>query len=964
VPGSPSDRWRRVDELFHLALSRPAADRDAFLEAECIGDPGLLAEVRSLVSADASGEAGYEDWVPQVAAAWMSERSPSLAGRLVGRYRVLDRLGAGSMGEVYRAEDTALRRAIALKILPMRFVSDPDRIRRFEQEARAASALNHPNIVTIHEIGVADDVHFIASELVEGRALRDRLREGPLPLDEALGIAVQVAAGLAAAHAARAIHRDIKPENLVIRPDGLVKIVDFGLAKLIEDPAEGRLPASSTRVTRAGSTPGTVSYMSPEQALGEPLDARTDLFSLAVVLYEMLTGVLPFERATEGATYDAILNRAAVPPSAANPMVTPELDTVLLRGLAKERSERYQTAVEFGAELQRLRSEAVDLRAMRAAGPAMPATADAADAASGHSGGRWRRHAAIGVLSAVALAGVVWTSRSRGAASVAVDPSPLAFVQVSHQDGEEAFPALSPDLNLVAYASPATGNWDIYLHRIGGDPINLTADSPADDIQPAFSPDGQRILFRSDRDGGGLFVMAATGGAVTRIADSLWEPAWSPDGREIVGSMAWVDPTTLRFPESPLWVVNLASGEKRRLVDGPAYQPHWSPSGGRIAYSGPDAEGQRNIWTAPAGGGAPVRLTADRHSDWNPVWSADGRFLYFLSDRDGTMNAWRMRVDEATGRPLEDPQPFTLPATRLMTLARAPLTDAFAWSSQFGGHVIQRLDMDVNSETVVGGPVALTPRSRSLAQPDLSPDGRWLVANTRGEAREDLVVVRTDGSEVLALTADEFRDRGARWSPDGQRLAFWSDRDGRAALYVVDRNGGQLERIATSPGRGPCCPVWAPNGRRLVYLADDLTLRAIDFPEPAGSAGRDVLFARLPVGVWFEPVAWSADGTRLAGQERRGNNPRAGIAVFDIRTGRYQQLTGSGGKPNWMADDRRIIYSDGSSAFVLDSMSTRIRPLFSVKPYQNNDVTMLGATGELYVSVRAVEADVWVTRPK
>jgi hypothetical protein len=593
VARSPSDRWRRVDELFHLTLSRPAEEREAFLETACAGDPVLLADVRSLVSADAA-EGGCEDWVPQVAAAWVSERSPSLAGSLVGRYRVLERLGAGSMGEVYRAEDTALRRQIALKILPARFVRHPDRIRRFEQEARAASSLNHPNIVTIHEIGAAGDVHFIASELVEGDTLRARLNKSALRLDEAVDVAVQVAAGLAAAHAARAIHRDIKPENLVIRPDGLVKIVDFGLAKLIQLP-DGRRSRSPTRITRAGTTPGTLSYMSPEQVLGEALDARTDLFS----------------------------------------------------------------------------------------------------------------------------------------------------------------------------------------HR------------------------------------------TSAGSAAS----------------------------------------------------------------------------------------------------------------------------------------------FTLPATSLMNMARAPGSDAFAWSSQFGGHVIQRLDLDVDGERVVQGPVALTPKSRSLAQPDLSPDGRWLVANTRGEAREDLVVLRTDGTEVRALTADEFRDRGARWSPDGQRVAFWSDRDGLPALYVIHTDGSQLQRIASSPGRGPCCPVWAPDGDRLVYLAGDLTLHAIDFTESANIARRDALFARLPDGVWFEPVAWSRDGTRLAGQERRGNNPRSGIALYDIRTGQYRVLTRSGGKPNWMADDRRIVYSDASGAFILDSISQRIRPLFSVAPYQNNDVT-IGKTGELFVSVRAVEADVWVTRRK
>jgi eukaryotic-like serine/threonine-protein kinase len=296
-----SNHWRRLDDLFHLALERPAHERDGFLQDACAGDSVLLAEVRSLLDADgaAAGEA-YEDWAPHIAAARADETAEPLIGRTLGRYLVLGSLGSGAMGEVYRAEDRTLGRQIALKILPRRFVNDPDRMRRFDREARAASALNHPNIVTIHEIGRAGAIPFIASELVEGETLRSRLSRGRLAPGEAIDIAHQVAAGLAAAHAAGAIHRDIKPENVMLRHDGLVKIVDFGVTKLTER-ARGTGQAEQQTATRAGAAIGTLSYMSPEQALGKTLDARSDLFSLGVVLYEMVTGELPFRGLSEAA---------------------------------------------------------------------------------------------------------------------------------------------------------------------------------------------------------------------------------------------------------------------------------------------------------------------------------------------------------------------------------------------------------------------------------------------------------------------------------------------------------------------------------------------------------------------------------------------------------------------------------------------------------------------------------------
>ncbi len=355
------ERWREIENLYHAASELRAEERRAYLECACGGDAALLLEVESLLANE------------RIAASFLEGRSTEAlgpgpeaavpAGEQIGPYTVLEFVRAGGMGEVYKARDTRLDRTVAVKFLPRAFASDPAALSRFQREARAASALNHPRICTIHDLGDHQGRPFLVMEFLEGQSLRDRITDKPLLVPQLLDIAVQICDALQVAHAKGIIHRDIKPANIFITASGQAKILDFGLAKQVSEPAKARENATNVTVattelsiTLPGSVTGTLAYMSPEQVSGETVDARTDLFSLGVTMYQMATGVLPFQADTAALVLEAILTRQPAPPRNLNPAVPAELERIILKTLQKDRSARYSSAAEMRADLERLRA--------------------------------------------------------------------------------------------------------------------------------------------------------------------------------------------------------------------------------------------------------------------------------------------------------------------------------------------------------------------------------------------------------------------------------------------------------------------------------------------------------------------------------------------------------------------------------------------------------------------------------
>jgi Tol biopolymer transport system component len=853
---------------------------------------------------------------------------------------------------VYRARDPRLGRDVAIKVLPAAFAEDEARLRRLEREARAAAALNHPSIVTIYSVERSDPHLFVTMELVEGRSLALAIPKGGLRLDALLTIAIPLTDAIAAAHAKGITHRDLKPANIMIGAgdhEGRVKVLDFGLAKLDESLL---LPDSGPTLTIEGRIVGTVAYMSPEQAAGTAVDARSDLFSLGVILYEMATGRRPFNGDTNVTVLSSILKDT--PPSVTdiNGTLPSELSRIIKHCLVKDPTRRYQTAVDLRNELAELKQE-LDSGALTASGTAIPRRAGAVSS---------RLRVLAGAALVVGIAGAAvyrWLPPRAADRTSAIGEH--AFSQLTTQPGLEEFPSLSPDGKWIVYDGNQAGNADIYLQSVGGhNAINLTKDSLEDDTQPAFSPDGETIAFRSQRQGGGIFVMGRTGESVRRITDSGFNPAWSPDGTRLVFATAVPDP----FHRSPgeLWTVTLATGEKRRLsdvVDG--VQPSWSPHGQRIAYWSVFGEGrrqgQRDIWTVPAAGGPPTPVTSDAALDWNPVWSPEGRFLYFSSDRGGSMNLWRIPLDEVSGRVLGPPEALTAPSPDGRHLSVSADGRLVAYASFTETAIIQKIAFDPVAATVTGTAGTVLGGSRYLSHVAVSPDGRWLAYYSR-DRQLDIWINRSDGTGERQLTNDAAYDRNPTFSPDGQWIAFMSNRGGTNQIWLIKPDGSGLRQATDAASGASGFNQWSPDGSRLVCTDLKTTMFVFEPLKPWSKQTPQVLLAVTETGLEFDPYAWSPDGKQLLGAA--GIYDKDGIFAYALASKRFTRLTDVGTPWTWLNDGRRLLYTDGGRLLVLDSVSKTSRELLSAAPDDFDSVALSRDNRTIYFTRATKQGDIWV----
>jgi Tol biopolymer transport system component/tRNA A-37 threonylcarbamoyl transferase component Bud32 len=859
------------------------------------------------------------------------------AGSRLGGFDIGGVIGAGGMGVVYRARDVRLRREVALKVLPPEFAADAIRVQRFQREAQAVAALNHPNVVTIHSVEEAGGLHFLVMELIDGTPLAELIPRGGLPVATILRYALPIAEAMVAAHQQSIVHRDLKTSNVMVRSDGQVKVLDFGLAKV----AASSLAVDRTTelLTAHQTVVGTTPYMSPEQAQGHAVDSRSDIFSFGVMLYEMAAGRRPFTGDSALGILSSVLKDEPAPLSISRPDLPAGYERIVRRCLAKDPGRRYQTALDVRNDLDEL------LQSLSSGPRSVPAVPR-----RGLSG---RAALVIAALVVLAIAAAAWRFGDRQSLPALV---PTGFEQVTSQPGGEMYSRLSNDGQWLVYTGEGQGNRDIYLQRIGGQTaINLTADSPADDEQPAFSPDGERIVFRSGRDGGGLFVMGRTGEAVKRITRGGFNPDWSPDGQFIVYTTARTEFRPQNAEQrGELLIIDAGGGEPRRLHES-AMMPRWSPGGRRIVFASrvAGAEGSSNIVTIRPSGGDTVAVTDDHFLNWNAVWAPDGTSVLFISNRGGSPNIWRVGLDEDSGAVRGEPQPMTTPTAIAAHLSISGDQRRLAYSAVQESQNIAAVRFDPVKGEVIGEPSQVTTGSRFWANPDPSPDGTQVVFYSQISPEGDLYIARADASAApRQLTEGPAIDRVPRWSPDGQWIAMFSDRTKELQVWLVRADGSDLRQVTAAPS---AVAAWSPDSQRLAVSRMGGRVSIIN---PHSGIDDVELELAIPQGQPFAVNAWSPDGTLLAGQ-RAFNAP--GIYLYSMAERRFDRLTDYGEWPVWLPDSRRLLFvTRGREYHVIDTRTRAIARAWSSVRDTLGPPRLTPDGRTLYFQRRVTEADVWV----
>ncbi len=803
-----------------------------------------------------------------------------MTGRRVSHYEITDTLGEGGMGVVYRARDTRLNRAVALKFLAQETGPGAERHRRFIHEAQAASALNHPNIITIYDVGSADGQDFIAMELVTGRSLQALIAPGGLRVGETLGYAIQIAGALAGARAAGIVHRDLKPANVMVTEAGQVKVLDFGLAK-VTAPALAHtsdVTVSVVAPTIEGQIVGTVSYMSPEQAEGRTIDRRSDIFSFGVLLYEMTTGQRPFAGESTLSTLSSILQRDPPPVTDIAPHVPRPLSRIIARCMSKDVSARYQHMDDLRIALLDIEEDLRDRQAGQATGTGTgdwqggqaPGTGNRNSQAGRRASG-WRPIAATATACLALGAAAAWWALAPQPVSTPKPPPTLQ--RVTSDGGLTTQPALSPDGKLIAYASDrATGeNLDIWVQQVaGGTAIRLT-DDPADDHEPHFSPDGSRVVFRSDREGGGIYMAPTFGGAARLVAKGGHYPRYSPNGQSIAFWSGEPGSGILFVSgEARMLIVSAEGGTPRPLRPefSVAFPPAWMPDGEHLIFWGRrETRGDFDWWVTPLDGGDAVPtglspvvgsatpgLAASVTADFTLLFSEGG--LISVTGGPPRSSLWRVPLDRTTFRALAPPELVTF-GTGLDNAPSVSLDGVVAFQS--GAYVMDlwMLPMNVGTARVLGPPTQITRDHALDYRAHVSADGRYVAFLSDRFGNRDLFLRDLTTGTERPLSTSPQTEISTAISVDGAHVAYGIQGAGQSSVFTVPLAGGVPTQVCENCG-GQLD--WFPDGRALLSLRQVKGKFAVIVVRPGRGVTNTVSHSG---GNLFEPHL-SPDGRWLA----------------------------------------------------------------------------------------------------
>lgn len=855
------ERWRQVDRLFHEALACEPARRADFLAGACTGDEPLRLEVESLISSHEEADSFIETPAADVAAEMLGAHECTFEpGQQIDNYRIVRQLGSGGMGEVYLADDTKLNRQVALKLLPPKFTVNPDRVRRFEREARAASALNHPNIVTIFEIGQSDSAHFIATEFVDGKTLRQLINEKPFKLSETLNAAIQVAGALMGAHAAGIVHRDIKPENIMIRADGYVKILDFGLAKLTElQTTDSDLETPTLLQSTPGLVMGTVQYMSPEQARGKNVGVRTDIWSLGVVLYELLSGRVPFSGETPSHVMVSLMEDE-LPSLAGYPNVPPELDRIVVKALRKNQKERYQTASQLARELKHLKRELQVEEHLKGlleavpsgetttasdglrAGASVTRTNDIGVAHQTSSAEYWagkitRSVKAWTIVLAVSLlfgaAAFGWYRLVRRNRSAAKPPEAFRNIELTRltNTGKVKDAVISPDGKHVAYVAQDVGRESIWVKQV-------TTSNNEEIVPPAekeifgatFSHESDYLYYvvrERNNTIGVLHRVSVFGGAAASLIVDVDSPiSFAPDGKQFAfvrGSSGGKRALMLANADgSGERTLALRTGQDACSFAGPA----WLPDGKSIACSAgkTDETGHyASVVAVEVADGSVKPLTAQK---WRQIgrmaWLHDGKGLILTATEFGRRSPsqlWYLSYPDGEARKitrdLQDYDGVSLTRDSKVLVSNQKQTISGIWNAP---------DDDANRAKQILSNKYDGDGYDYYSRFSWTPNGQ-IVYTSPAQGTPSIWVVSDDGTGNKQLTPDSSTNHFPSVTSDARYVVFLSDRTGVMNVWRMDLDGKNEKQL--TKGQDDTWPWCSPDGQWVVYHSLVLGKRAL-----------------------------------------------------------------------------------------------------------------------------------------